>query len=393
MGNLDTFREDTRQWIKDNYPESLKAPMGAEDYISGGSKQVFANPDSKVWLDRMYEKGWTCPTWPKDCGGAGLNREENKVLQEELGRAKCRPAIGSMGIAMLGPTLLMHGSEELKREHLPKIASGEVAWCQGYSEPGAGSDLAGLSMRADDMGDHYVVNGSKIWTSGANMADWMFSLVRTDFAAKKHDGISVILYDMKTEGVQISPIVLISGYSTFYETNLDNVKVPKANLVGEENQGWTIAKYLLTHERTMISGTGQRMREWSLAERAKQYQGEENGRVADPILRDDIAKQEMDDHAFGLMTRRSAEAAKAGEGPGAKSSMFKHIGTKFAKQKVDLQMSIAGAQGLGWEGEGFSEGELTMTRDWLRSRGYSIEGGTSEIMLNIVSKRILGLPV
>lgn len=368
--------------------------MRAEEAVGGGRKAKFINPDSKVWMDRMGAKGWTMPQWPKEYGGGGLDKEETKVLNEELARLKCRPALGSMGMAMLGPAILLYGSEEVKKEHLPKIVRGEISWCQGYSEPGAGSDLAGLSCRADEDGDDYIINGSKIWTSNADNADWIFSLVRTDPQAGKRDGISLILIDMDEPGVTISPIVLISGYSVFFETNFENVRVPKKNIVGEVNKGWTVAKYLLTHERTMIAGTGGRLtaREKTLAEIAKDYVGEENGRVADPVLRDQIAQQEMDEAAMVLTTKRYGEQAKAGEGPGAVSSMFKYTGTHHAQNRLELMVAIRGTQALGWEGEGFSEGELLLARGWLRSKGYSIEGGTSEIMLNIVSKRVLGLP-
>lgn len=394
MDNLETFRTETREWLEANYPESLKAPMRAEEAVGGGRKAKFINPDSKVWMERMGAKGWTMPQWPKEYGGGGLDKEETKVLNEELARLKCRPALGSMGMAMLGPAILLYGSEEVKKEHLPKIVRGEISWCQGYSEPGAGSDLAGLSCRADEDGDDYIINGSKIWTSNADNADWIFSLVRTDPQAGKRDGISLILIDMDEPGVTISPIVLISGYSVFFETNFENVRVPKKNIVGEVNKGWTVAKYLLTHERTMIAGTGGRLtaREKTLAEIAKDYVGEENGRVADPVLRDQIAQQEMDEAAMVLTTKRYGEQAKAGEGPGAVSSMFKYTGTHHAQNRLELMVAIRGTQALGWEGEGFSDGELLLARGWLRSKGYSIEGGTSEIMLNIVSKRVLGLP-
>lgn len=390
---LEEFRLEARSWIEANYPDALKAPVNPGDIPNGGSKQVFHHPDAKLWLDRMAEKRWTCPEWPKEYGGGGHNEAECKILREELAAQNCRPALAGMGRFMLGPTLLQFGSEELKAKHLPRIATGEVRWCQGYSEPNSGSDLASLQMRADDQGDHYLVNGNKLWTSDANMGDWMFCLVRTDFTSKKHAGISVLVFDRTDPAVEINPITLISGYSVFYETSIQDLKVPKADMIGAENEGWAIAKFLLTHERVMISSLGNtKSAPTSMSDVAKKYIGEDDGKLADPIVRDRIAQQEMDDEAFMLTSKRYTLMAKAGESQGAASSFLKHVGTKFAKNNMELMLDIEGHQALGWEGEGFSEGELTLARAWLRSKGYSIEGGTSEIMLNIIATRVLGLP-
>lgn len=391
---LEDFRIDAREWIEENYPETLKAPIGANELPAGGSKCVFFHSDAKLWMGRMAEKRWTCPEWPVEYGGAGLNEEEATILREELARQNCRPPLVGMGRFMLGPTLLKFGTHEQKLEHCPKIARGEVRWCQGYSEPNAGSDLASLQMRAEDKGDHYLVTGNKLWTSDAINGDWMFCLVRTDFTGKKHAGISVILFDRTEPAVEISPIKLINGDSVFYETSIVDLKVPKTNLVGEENAGWTIAKFLLTHERVMISGLGGGLSvpARTLSEIAKEYIGEEDGRVADEVIRDDIAQQEMDDQAFALTAKRYREMTEVGASVGAASSMLKHVGTKVAKNKQELLLAIEGNQALGWEGEGFSEQELAQARTWLRSKGYSIEGGTSEVMLNIIATRVLGLP-
>eukprot|EP01035_Chromulina_nebulosa_P005452 gene5452-7396_t len=223
-----------------------------------GNTDVEAGPvegDALLWKQRMGEKGWGTPTWPKEYGGGGLSSAEARVLQQEMNRIGARNPIGGMGIMMFGPTLLEYGSEEQKQRHIPPICRGEIRWCQGYSEPGAGSDLAALQTRCEDRGDHFLVNGQKVWTSGAQYADWCFCLVRTDFTTK-HDGISFILFDMKTPGVEVRPIQLISGNSPFCETFLTDVKVPKENLVGELNKGWTIGKRLLIHERNSLSGGG-----------------------------------------------------------------------------------------------------------------------------------------
>jgi acyl-CoA dehydrogenase len=392
--SLEDFRLETRAWIDENYPDALKAPVvSSGEIVSGGTKCVFFHPDAKLWLDRMAEKGWTCPDWPREYGGAGLNEAESAILNEELARQKCRPALMGMGRFMLGPTLLQFGTDDQKAEHLPRIASGEIRWCQGYSEPNAGSDLASLQMRAEDKGDHYLVTGTKLWTSYADLGDWMFCLVRTDFNVRKHAGISLLLFDKSDPAVTVSPIELISGYSIFYETSVEDLKVPKENRVGKENEGWAIAKYLLQHERVMISDIGEMgLAPRPLAEIAKDYLGEENSRVADAVARDAIVQHEMNDEAFSLTGKRYSEIAAAGTRIGAESSMLKHVGTEIAKNKFELLLSIMGNQALGWEGAGFDERELGVARSWLRSKGYSIEGGTSEIMLNIVATRVLGLP-
>ena len=362
--------------------------------VWGGRNAVLKHPDSKIWLERMAERGWTAPTWPSKYAGGGLSVEEAQVLREEMERIGARSPLFSFGIHMLGPALLEFANETQLREHLPKIVHGEIRWCQGYSEPDAGSDLAGLQTHAQDKGDHYLVNGSKIWTSYANLSDWIFCLVRTDRDAPKHLGISFLLFDMTSAGVTTSPIKLISGVSPFCQTFFDDVKVPKENLVGELNGGWNIAKRLLQHERAMISNIGSRF--WNspdkLEDIAKHYVGVSNDGIADPLLRDAIAQHKMDDHAFSLTQALAAEASEAGMAGGATSSMFKYYGTELNKRRQELMLESMGSQSLGWEGDGFETQELQATRSWLRSKANSIEGGTSEIQLNIIAKRVLGLP-
>ncbi len=369
----------------------MRTPMKAEsDQVWGGRSAVYQNPESKQWLDAMAKRGWTTPDWPKEYGGGGLNREEVKVLNQELRRINARPALLSFGIWMLGPALLEFANEEQKKEHLPKIARGEIRWCQGYSEPGAGSDLAGLQTRAEDQGDHYLINGQKIWTSYADQADWIFCLVRTD-TAKKHDGISFILFDMDSQGVKTKPIKLISGASPFCETFFTNVKVPKTNLVYELNKGWTVAKRLLQFERNSISDFGGSILGSGGCEQiAKDYLGEQNGQIADPDARKDVAQLKMDGTAFALTIRRVQEESKSG--PSAATSILKFYGAEYNKRRYETHLDIMGVQALGWQGAGFSPRELDQTRGWLRSKGNSIEGGTSEVQLNIIAKRVLGLP-
>jgi alkylation response protein AidB-like acyl-CoA dehydrogenase len=291
--------------------------------------------------------------------------------------------------------LLEYGTEEQRQTHIPRIVRGEIRWCQGYSEPGAGSDLASLSTRAVPQGEHFLVNGHKIWTSNAHLSDWIFCLVRTDPTVKKHDGISFLLIDMENPGVRAQPIRLISGRSVFCETFFENVQVPVGNLVGELNKGWTIAKRLLEHERKGIGGIGARQAakfEIPPEQIAKHYAGEVEGRIADPILRDRIAAYSIDAHAFQLTRRRSAEEAEAGAPPGPMSAMFKYYATELNKRRYEMIIESEGFQALGWEGDGFTDDELRLTREWLRSKANSIEGGTSEIQLNIIAKRVLALP-
>ena len=401
MSTLEEFRESTRAWLEENCPPSMRTPMVQEEIVWGGRNAQFENPESKIWLERMAEKGWTCPTWPEEYGGGGLSKDENIILSQELARINARPALTSFGISMLGPVLLQYGNHEQKSEHIPKIVRGEIRWCQGYSEPGSGSDLASLKTKAELVGDEYIINGSKVWTSYADKADWIFCLVRTDFEVPKHSGISFILFDMASEGVSTKPIQLISGSSPFCETFFDDVRVPATNLVGELNDGWTIAKRLLQHERTMISGFGLADSQGdrggttsttaSLEKAAMHYRGDEE-KISDPVLRDKIAQFKIDSEVFALTSQRSIEESKQGQGPNATSSMLKYYGCELNKRRYELLLQAVGSQALGWSGDGFSEEELQITREWLRSKANSIEGGTAEVQLNIVAKRVLGLP-
>ncbi|MDG2523182.1 acyl-CoA dehydrogenase family protein [Caulobacter segnis] len=390
--DLEAFRAETRAWLAENYPASLNAPMGEDDAPWGGRKFTWKNPDAKLWLDRMAAKGWTAPMWPKEYGGGGLSKDENKVLEQELRRIRARPALMSFGLWMLGPVLLEYATEEQKQKFIPSIIKGETRWCQGYSEPGAGSDLAALQTKCEDKGDHFLINGQKVWTSYADQADWIFCLVRTD-TSKKHEGISFVLFDMTTPGVEARPIKLISGSSPFCETFFDNVKVPKDQMVGKLNGGWEIAKRLLQYERQNISssgfGSGGGL---DLVEVAKKEIGlDEQGRIDDGDLRARIAAHRMDAHAFMLTVRRAEAESKASKGPSAAVSIIKYAAAKMNQDRFELMVEAMGLQGLGWEGEGFAKDELAVTRGWLRSKGNSIEGGTSEVNLNVVAKRVLGL--
>jgi acyl-CoA dehydrogenase len=391
MSELEAFRKEVRAWLEENCPPEMRTPpRGEEDTCWGGRKWEFQSQAQKLWLERMAARGWTVPQWPKEYGGGGLSPEEAKILRQEMRTLGCRSPLDSFGIWMLGPALLKYGNEEQKREHLPKIARGEIRWCQGYSEPGAGSDLASLQTRAELKGDHFIVNGSKIWTSYADRADWIFCLVRTDPSAPKHLGISFVLFDMESPGVSTKPITLISGKSPFCQTFFDDVAVPKQNLVGKMNQGWDIAKYLLTHERDMIGGMGNPGEVRSLGQTARDSVGLEDGVLADTVLRGQIASYEIDQAAFRFAMERVGDLARAGQAHPAISSMLKYYGTELNKRRMELVMAAGGADALEWEGERSRDG--TLARAWLRSKANSIEGGTSEVQLNIIAKRILGLP-
>jgi alkylation response protein AidB-like acyl-CoA dehydrogenase len=389
--DIDMFRAEIAAWLAANCPASMRTPMPEDEVAWGGRTATWKNPDSKLWLDRMAGRGFTAPTWPPQYGGAGLSAEQARVLAKELSRIGARPALYSFGVWMLGPALLEYASEAQKLEHLPKIARGEIRWCQGYSEPGAGSDLASLQTRCEDRGDHFLINGQKVWTSYADQADWIFCLVRTD-TTRKHEGISFILFDMTTPGVETRPIQLISGQSPFCETFFTDVKVPKANLVGRLNGGWEIAKRLLQYERQNISAdgfggaSGPELEEVALA-----HVGAVDGKLADPDLRARIAAHQMDAKAFSLTIRRLAREAKAGRGPGPGASIVKYAAASLNQSRLELMVEALGADGLGWDGEGFAPADIRQTRAWLRSKGNSIEGGTSEINLNVVAKRVLGL--
>ena len=398
MNDLDKFRDNTKQWLDENCPPSMRNgadPKIPVDEVWGGRNAEYKNPDSKLWLDRMGEKGWTMPTVPKEYGGGGLNKEEVKILNEEMFLIGAKQPLLSFGIWMLAPVLLEYGNEEQKKQHITKILKGEIRWCQGYSEPGSGSDLASLSTRAEDAGDHFLVNGQKVWTSYADKADWIFALVRTGAKEPKHDGISFVLIDMASEGVSTKPITLISGKSPFCETFFDNVEVPKDNLIGELNAGWTIAKKLLQHERAFISnfglagavagaGSGR-----DIVSIAKKRLGEENGKIKNSFYRSEIASHKIKEHAFGLTLKRAGdEGGKAS----ATASMFKLYGTEHNKKRHELMVAASGVDGLAWDGDEFDQADKNLTRAWLRTKGNSIEGGTSEVQLNVISKRVLGLP-
>ena len=386
--SLADFRAEIADWIDRTAPASLRDRAFSEDDICwGGKRWVFTSDDQKAWLEACAERGLTAPTWPEAYGGAGFSRAQDKIFKEEMDRLRVKKPLDSFGLWMLGPALLAFGTEEQKRHFLPQITRGEVRWCQGYSEPGAGSDLASVQTRAEDMGDHWLVNGSKIWTSYADKADWIFALVRTDRDAPKHRGISFMLIDMESEGVTTKPIRLISGKSPFCETFFDNVRVPKSYgeglsaIVGEQNRGWDVAKHLLTHEREMIGGGGSGLTGGRSVASVLADEGQD-----DPVIMGRAMKLGVDELAMNLTLDRYKDMAKQG-GVGNASAMLKYYGTELNKARFELLMSAGGSDALAWEG---SYG--TLAPEWLRTKANSIEGGTSEVMLDILAKRVLELP-
>ncbi|MCB1644816.1 MAG: acyl-CoA dehydrogenase family protein [Pseudomonadales bacterium] len=394
--SLEAFREEVRTWLAENCPEEAKGPG---EMIPIGSKRPISEPLLK-WRHALGAKGWTVPLWPKEYGGGGLTLDELKVLSEEIKAIGARMPMGGMGTSMIGPTLLEYGTEEQKKRHIPPIAMGDIAWCQGYSEPGAGSDLASLRTRAEDKGDFFEINGQKIWTSGAQFADWMFALVRTDPDVPKHEGISFVLLDMHQPGVTIKPIRLIAGSSPFCETFFDNAVARKDDLVGQLNRGWTVGKRLLQHERSGQGGLGQGAAarpqmgpKGTLSEIAMKYVGADaSGRIADASTRNDVVQMAMNARSFSLTQKRARDENSSGKTMGEATSIFKLYGSTLARDTADMRCKLMGSSGYGWEGEGFTDEELESTRTFLSSRAITIYGGTNEVQRNIIAKRVLGLP-
>ena len=381
MADLDTFRAETRTWLESNCPPAMRTPIRSDkDICWGGRSFDFQSEAQRQWLEATAARGWTVPDWPREYGGGGLSAAEAKIVREEMAAIGARPPLYSFGISMLGPALLKYGREDQKMRFLPEIAAGKIRWCQGYSEPGAGSDLAGLQTKAEDAGDHWVINGQKVWTSYADQADWIFCLVRTS-TETKHGGISFLLFDMASAGVTTKPILLISGNSPFCETFFDDVEVPKDQVVGEVNKGWDVAKYLLGHEREMISGMGLGGDGVAL--------GASVGPV-DDLLRAEIAAFDVDSIAFAAMSEHFIDQLKAGEAHPAQPSMMKYAGTELNKRRHELIMAAGGSNALEWDSARSHGGKAP--RDWPRTKANSIEGGTSEIQLGIVAKHILRLP-
>ena len=388
--DLEGFRSHVRTWVMENFPAELKG-AGA---MMMREERTEPTPAMETWRKAVGELGWGTPTWPKQYGGGGLSSAEARIIQGEFARAGAYNPISGMGIMMFGPTLLEYGTEAQKLEHIPRICKAEVQWCQGFSEPGAGSDLASLQTKAEDKGDQYIINGQKIWTSGAQYADWCFCLVRTD-TSKKHEGISFVLFTMHQPGVETRPITLIAGNSPFCEVFFTDAIADKKDLVGPLNGGWTIAKRLLQHERSGLTGAGGGLGSGgkALEDLAKQYVGvDDEGRIADQDLRMRIATNAMSMRAFQQTAVRAMVEARGNASPSSATSIMKNAGTHLIQERQEMTLEIMGHQGLGWEGGDFSDDELGAVRGWLFGKAFTIFGGSQEVQSNIVSKRILGLP-
>ena len=388
---LETFRKEARDWLEANFPESLRSKQGLALALMDGPAPT---GDVGKWKAAMGAKGWGTPTWPAQYGGGGLSQAQARVLQQEMAAIGAfNPLMAGMGVTMIGPTIMDYGTEEQKQKHIPPICRGEVRWCVGYSEPGAGSDLASLQMRCVDMGDHWQIDGQKIWTSGAQYSDWCGALVRTDPSAKKHEGISFILIDMHQDAIETRPIKLIAGASPFCETFFTEAKANKDALLGEINHGWTVGKRLLQHERASQTGVSMGGKSTPLQDIARKYVGvDEAGRIADADLRTRLTQHLMDAKIHGLTLARAVAEAKGNSSPGNAASVLKNSATNVSQTRAELTLEIMGGQGLGWEGDAFEKEEIEAVRGWLSGKAMSIYGGSSEIQNNIISKRILGLP-
>ena len=386
---LEDFRAEARTWLEANFPPALKgkAALAAAEIST-------PNPDLAKWRKAIGAKGWGTPTWPTQFGGGGLSPQQARALSQEMGKIGAfNPLMFGMGVTMIGPTIMDYGTDAQKAQHLPPIIRGEVQWCVGYSEPNAGSDLASLQMKCEDAGDHWVINGQKTWTSGAQYSDWCGALVRTDFTAKKHDGISFMLIDMHQPAIDPRPIALIAGASPFCETFFTDAKAPKDALLGELNGGWSVGKRLLQHERASQTGASNGGRAVPLQDLAKRYLDvDEDGLLADRDLRTRLTHHLMDVRVHGLTLARVVAESKGASGATNGASILKNSATIVAQTRAELTLEIMGGQGLGWTGAAFSNEEIETVRGWLGGKAMSIYGGSVEVQNNIISKRILGLP-
>lgn len=393
MQDIENFRAETRAWLEANCPPAMRQPLTQEQIVWGGSKVQFSNEDQRVWFERMRDRGWFAPDWPRELGGGGLSRAQARVLDEEMKHLRCRQPQYNLGLWMLAPVLLELGTDEQQREHLPPMAQGRLRWCQGFSEPNAGSDLASLKTSARVEGDDLVVDGAKTWTSYGDQSDWMYALVRTDAKAKKQAGISFVLIDMRSLGVTVRPIELISGKSSFCEVFFDGVRVPLRQVVGGLNQGWGVAKKLLQHERAAMSkfseGAAPSLDALAVA---RPYLFDDTGTLREPVWRDRLAALLMDSQAFALTHQRVLAGALARQDVSGPSSLMKLVQTEQEVAKYELLMQLMGQRSLAWDSDDATRHEHDTVRQWLLSKTYTIAGGSSEIQLNLIARRVLGLP-
>ncbi|MDA9154358.1 acyl-CoA dehydrogenase family protein [Gammaproteobacteria bacterium] len=385
--HLTKFTKEVDSWIESHCPHSMRTPMPVSEQVWASSNIYFPSKDAKVWFDAMVSKGWCTPEWPKEFGGGGLTFDESKILKQRLKFYGCRPAQINFGISMLGPVLLEFGTDEQKHEFLPQISRGEIWWCQGFSEPGAGSDLANISTTATLKGGQYMIEGSKIWTSEANKADWMYCLVRTDKTVKKQAGISFVLLDLNQPNIDIKPIQLLSGQSPFCQVFFDNVYACETHRIAPENDGWKVAKRLLQFERTMMADMES---EGAIdVEPLKVFRDSKPGSSpGSKKLLAKIATHEMRNHMIEITMSRTAAESQNGFSPTGLT--LKYLSTEETQNRWELNVSSLGMGGL--EIVDRSSGvRKEVSKSFFYSKAYTIAGGSSEVQLNIISKNILGL--
>ena len=388
--NESAFRDEVRGWLKANLPQDLRDKIANYEELS--------RDDLLRWHRILAKKGWVAPAWPKEFGGTDWNVVQRYIFEEECGFAGTPPLI-PFGLSMCGPVLLRFGTPEQKKRFLPQIYNGDVFWCQGYSEPGSGSDLASLKMKAERQGDHYLCNGQKIWTTLGHYADWIFCLVRTDSSlAKRQEGISFLLIDMKTPGITVRPLILMDGGHEVNEVFFENVKVPVENLIYEEGKGWTVAKYLLGHERMNTGRIGASKRELAKLKDFASKQAGDDGRplTEDPRFRDKLTRVEVELMALEITNLRFLDQMRrSGQPPGADVSMLKIKGTEIQQVLTELSMQAVGPLAQPFKAVAndldFDRFTAGLAPRYCNFRKTSIYAGSNEIQRNIISKMTLGL--
>jgi alkylation response protein AidB-like acyl-CoA dehydrogenase len=385
----EAFRKELRGWLEANLPRELCVDDPADERVAP-DRATFDK--RRAWQRRMWEAGWVGISWPRQWGGRGASLLEQVIYDEEVFRARAPVLPGYSGINMAGPVLIDWGSPEQQQRFLPGILRGDQIWCQGFSEPGAGSDLAGLATRAEDRGDHFVVNGQKVWTSGAQYADWIYMLVRTDPRAPRHQGISFLLVDMRTPGVVVRPLVLMNGHQHFNEVFFSDVAVPRSHLVGKQNEGWKVAIATLMYERAAGGGRGHDRQLASLLDLARRVEREGRPAWQDPRVRQSLAQLAIECEALRLTRMRSLTRRLRGEPPGPEGSILKLFGSELGVRIAECAGDLLGPRVLvNAPLDGVPDNPRWYNRV-VSSRQYTIAGGTSEIQRNIIGERVLGLP-
>ena len=383
----EAFRKEVRSWLKKNLPKKDKT---VSDLMPHDPERVRR---AKEWQRKLYEAGYVAMSWPKECGGQDADIMRQTIVNEELVMARAPGLVGASGLGMLGPTLIQVGTEEQRRRYLPKILTAEEIWCQGYSEPGSGSDLASLRTHAELVGDEFVVNGQKVWTSNAQFSDWMFCLVRTDPDAPKHRGISYILIDMTSPGITVRPLVQMTGDAGFNEVFFDNVRVPRANLVGELNQGWMVANATLFHERNMLGSTTRtQLMMQNLIRLAQSRQRYGKPASQDPVLRQKLADLLSRVEAMKYHSYRQLTTELRGRPHGVSAMVNKLVGTELNHDICALALEIMGSYAPLSKGAAHVIDNGAWPYEFMFTLGLVIGGGTSQIQKNIISERGLGMP-